>query len=81
MPQESASAASHGRKHGRKPIKLEQVKEAMRRDLQSSRQTVDSLRSMLEKNLAERYGVSRDTARKARDAVLPEFVEESNHDK
>jgi DNA-binding GntR family transcriptional regulator len=30
---------------------------------------------MLEKNLAETYGVSRDTARKARRAVLSDFGE------
>jgi DNA-binding GntR family transcriptional regulator len=59
-------------------VKLEQVKEAMERDIQEGRQTADSLRTMLEKNLAGTYGVSRDTARKARVTVLSELVENSN---
>jgi hypothetical protein len=41
----------------------------MRRDIQTGRHTATSLRGMLEKSLAETYGVSRDTARKA---VVPE---------
>ncbi len=36
---------------------------------------------MLEKSLAETYGVSRDTARKARAAVLSEIIENLNTDK
>ena len=36
---------------------------------------------MLEKDLAQTYGVSRDTARKARNDVLSEFVENSIRDK
>ena len=70
-------ADSGGRKRGRRPIKLEQVKQAMRGDIQSGRQTDAGLRSMLEKSLAGTYGVSRDTARKARKAVLSEIVEKS----
>ena len=53
----------------------------MKHDIRECRLTVAELRGMLEKAMAERYGVSRDTARKARSAVLSEFVEESNHDK
>jgi DNA-binding FadR family transcriptional regulator len=37
--------------------------------------TVDVLRAMPEKELADRYGVSRDTARKARNDVLRSIVE------
>jgi hypothetical protein len=61
------------RPRGRKAKKLDQVKEAMREDIRSGRLTVVALRDVLEKNLATRYGVSRDTARKARDAVLLEM--------
>ena len=42
----------------------------MRNDLQQGRHTVADLEHMLEKNLATNYGVSRDTGRKARNAVL-----------
>ena len=56
----------------------QQVKEAMRRDIREGRQTAEGLRTMLEKNLATTYGVSRDTARKARITVLSEFFENSN---
>jgi hypothetical protein len=60
------------RPRGRKPKKLDQVKEAMREDDRSGQLTLAALRDMPEKNLAARYHVSRDTARKARDAVLSE---------
>jgi len=52
----------------------------MRRHLQEEL-TREKLETMLEKELAAKYKVSRDTARKARDAVLSEFVEKSNSDK
>jgi hypothetical protein len=68
------AAARNVRRRGRRPIKLEQAKEKMRRDIQEDRQTADTLNDMPEKNLASTYGVSRDTARKARDAVLRDAV-------
>jgi hypothetical protein len=46
----------------------------MRADIRLGRQTPDGLKDMLEKNLVTNYGVSRDTARKARDAVLSEML-------
>jgi hypothetical protein len=58
-------------RRGRKPTKLEHVKQAMRRDLSQG----TDLQGMREKELAAKYGVSRDTARKARDAVVPEIVD------
>lgn len=67
------SVARLGRRRGRRPLKLETTKEAMRRDIQAGRVTIDGLTNMFEKNLSEDYGVSRDTARKARDAVLSEL--------
>jgi 7-cyano-7-deazaguanine synthase in queuosine biosynthesis len=63
-------------KRGPRAIKFEQVKEIMERDIREGRQTADNLRAMREKNLAATYGVSRDTARKARRAVLSEFVDD-----
>jgi hypothetical protein len=65
------------RKRGRRPRKLEKAKQAMCDDIRSGRQTVDGLNQMLEKQLAGRYDVSRDTARKARTAAVSEFVENS----
>jgi DNA-binding GntR family transcriptional regulator len=45
----------------------------MRNDVQGGRLSVAQLENMLEKDLEARYGVSRDTARKARVAVLSEL--------
>ena len=45
----------------------------MRNDIQHGRYTVAQLENMLEKDLEANYGVSRDTARKARNAVLSEL--------
>ena len=80
-PEEISRPAAEGRKRGPRPRKLERAKEAMREDIRQGRQTTSSLRAMLEKELETIYQVSRDTARKARDAVLSEFVENSNRDK
>ena len=71
---------SAARTRGPRSTKLEQVKQQMRRHLQEEL-TREKLETMLEKELAAKYKVSRDTARKARDAVLSEFVEKSNSDK
>ena len=45
----------------------------MNEDLEQGRLTESALKNMLEKNLADKYGVSRETARKARDEVLSEM--------
>jgi hypothetical protein len=65
--------AGLGRPRGAKPKKLEQVKEAMRNDIRQGRRTVAELSNMREKVLAAEYGVSRDTARKARVGICREF--------
>ena len=70
-----------GLRRGRRAIKLDETKEKMRRDIQEGRETADTLKKMLEKDLAFAYGVSRDTARKARNAVLSEIVANSDFDK
>jgi hypothetical protein len=75
VPAPPTPAPTHlARPRGRKPKRLDQVKQAMREDLRRGRLRADALRDMLEKNLADRYGVSRDTARKARDAVVSEML-------
>ena len=61
------------RKRGPKPLMLEATRRAMRGDIAASRTTEMQLREMKEEALARTYRVSRDTARKARDAVLSDF--------
>jgi hypothetical protein len=55
------------RRHG---YKREKVQKAMRDDIAAGKITRECLKALLEKLLASRYSVSRDTARKARTAVL-----------
>ena len=62
-------------KRGLKSGKRENAAAAMRKDLSDKRLTVARLRALPEKELAFRYGVSRDTGRKARRDVLMSFVE------
>jgi hypothetical protein len=71
----SQVAAGSARRRGARPRKFEQASGAMRDDLRQGRRTLAELKTMLEKNLEATYGVSRDTARKARNAVLAEFGE------
>jgi hypothetical protein len=68
-------AATRVRARGQRAKKLEQVKEAMRNDVRQGRHTLAELQGMLEKNMALTYGVSRDTARKAPNAILSELSE------
>jgi hypothetical protein len=70
---QTPSAAGPGRRRGARPRKFEQTKEAMKSDIQNVRLTVAQLENMREKDLAARYQVSRDTVRRARDAVLSEL--------
>ena len=63
------------RKRARAPKKFEQTKQAMVQDIQQGRLTATELKTMLEREISEKYKVSRDTARKARNAVLAEFVD------
>jgi hypothetical protein len=76
----NSAEASSKRPRGPKPKKLEQVKQAMTNDIRQGRRTLAQLSEMREKDLAAEYDVSRDTARKARNAVS-EFVENSICDK
>jgi hypothetical protein len=82
LKQDAAAEASDlRRRRGRKPEKLQQVKEAMKTDLRRGRYTKAQLQELTEKVLAATYGVSRDTARKARSAVVSEIAENSIRDK
>ena len=67
------AAVDQSRRRGARPKKFEQARNAMRNDIQQGRLTVSKLHDMLEKELSARYSISRDTARKARNAVLLEF--------
>jgi len=79
--QAAAEASGLRRRRGRRPDRLESAKTAMRDDFRQGRYTLADLKGMLEKNLAETYSVSRDTARKARNAVVAEIAENSIRDK
>ena len=68
-------ATGSPRRRGVRPRKFEQTRDVMRADIQLKRLSMGQLAEMLEKSLSERYGVSRDTARKARNAVLSEHGE------
>jgi hypothetical protein len=57
-------------RRGPKSGKRENTAAAIRKDLRDQTLTATALRDMPEKELAARYGVSRDTARKARHDVL-----------
>ncbi len=65
-------------RRGPRSGKRENAASAMRKDVSETSLTVASLKAMPEKALAGRYGVSRDTARKARFDALESFVENSN---
>jgi hypothetical protein len=61
------------RRRGVRPQKFERTKDAMRIEIRQGKLTLAELETMLEKSLSARYAVSRDTARRARNAVLSEF--------
>jgi hypothetical protein len=73
-PARTTADTSGRRRRGRRPMKSEQAQDAMRKDIRQGLPAAD-LNEMIEKELAARYGVSRDTARKARAAVLSEITE------
>jgi hypothetical protein len=60
-------------KRGPKPVTLEATKKRMRDELAKGLLTKMGLQKMKQVALAEAYGVSRETACKARDAVFSEF--------
>jgi hypothetical protein len=71
----ASTAALERRRRGRRPEKFERTRDAMIKDIREGRLTVAALNEMFEKQLKARYGVSRDVARRARDAVLSELAE------
>ena len=68
-----AAGTTPAKPRGPRPAKLDATKAAMLEDTRGGKLTEFELRDMREKVLASRYRVSRDTARKARRAVLSEF--------
>jgi hypothetical protein len=63
------------RRRGRRASKFNATIAAMRQNIAAGQLTLAELGGMLEKNLVESYGVSRDTARKARNVVLSEMAD------
>ena len=74
-------AVAHVRRRGPRPTKLEETKDKMTCDIREGRVTPATLNNMLEKDLTARYGVSRDTARKARHAVSSKIADNLIPDK
>lgn len=70
IPSDPHYRATNPRNAGRKPTKLEEVTEAIERDFRDRKMTLASLTKMPQKTLAGKYGVSRETACKARNKVL-----------
>lgn len=68
------SGKSPPAKRGPKSGMRENTAAAIRQDLQGENLTVDALTAIKQEGLAARYGVCRDTARKARDDVLLSLV-------
>jgi hypothetical protein len=58
------------RERGGNAGKRQRVEQEMQNDIHAGRLTPNKLATMLEKEMAARYGVSRDTARKARNKIL-----------
>jgi hypothetical protein len=79
-PDPNAEVLGLRRRRGPKPETYERVKAAMWSDLSQGRYTLAGLQGMREKELEKTYGVSRDTARKARRAVVSEIADKSNGD-
>jgi hypothetical protein len=69
-----ASGKSPPGKRGPKSGKRENAAAAIRKALQDQTITEEDLRATREKVLAARYGISRDTARKARNDVLQSII-------
>jgi hypothetical protein len=65
-----ADGGSSPRRRGRQPVVFARVRKAMEENLDSGKYTVDQLDKLTEKVLAHEYDASRETVRKARNAVL-----------
>jgi hypothetical protein len=72
-PQRGASSNLPRRRRGPSPVKRESVVRAMLNEIEQGTLKTADLSEMLEKQLKEKYGVSRDTARKARNEVLSRY--------
>ena len=74
---EKSAKEAQPQSRGRKPKKLNRTKEAMRDDIQKGRLTPPRLEEMTEMELSAKYVVCREIVRKARNAVLPEFLDQT----
>ena len=74
---EKSAKEAQPQSRGRKPKKLNRTKEAMRDDIQKGRLTPSRLEEMTEMELSAKYVVCREIVRKARNAVLPEFLDQT----
>jgi hypothetical protein len=70
----NSSVAVAARRRGAPATKFNATRNAMLKDIRQGTLTAAQLERMLEKILENRYGVSRDTARKARNAALSELT-------
>ena len=61
------------RKRGRKPVLSNQIKALMKSEINDGILTTDQLDGMIEKEMEQRYGASREIVRNARNEVLSEF--------
>jgi hypothetical protein len=77
LARKATSAVSPARRRGRPPNKRAKVEAEMKKELAAGAQAFETLRTMKEEAMAAKYGVGRDTARKARDSVLSEIQAET----
>ena len=69
-------------KRGPRPVKIQEAIAKLRRHIDENRLSLETLRGVREKELVQICAVrSRDTARKARDAVLSEFPQSNSDNK
>ncbi len=68
------------RKRGPVPATLQRVKNGMYGEVRSGKMNIEQLMSLPEDSLAAQFSVSRDTIRRAKNAILSEIVEDRNPD-
>jgi hypothetical protein len=73
IPSDLHNRLINPRRAGAKPTKRQKVKEAMQRDIRDGTLDPATLKKMLQKNLAEKYGAGRELVCKVREEVLSEI--------
>src|SRR5262249_26528495 len=74
-PKRTRSSDRRPVRRGPRAKKLKGVLQQMRHEIDAGKLTLDALADFPEKALAARYGVGRDTVRKARDVIDPTWSE------